>query len=165
MFSIEPVKSSHAAALFPMIFRTEVTKTILWDGPVDFAAYEQALKEKESATQKGEEHMFTLFFEGKPAGSCSFRPRPDGLSADVGLWVGKPYQGKGLGSFAVSELLLYGFKFPKIAFIDAEIFHGNEASKRIFEKQGFRLTRESETTKRGQVIKEWVLTLTRKEYE
>lgn len=165
MFSLEPVKAAHAAALFPMIFQSEVTNTILWDGPVDLATYEAGLKEKEILTQNGEQHMFTLFVDSKPAGSCSFRPRPDGLSADIGLWIGLPFQNKGLGSFAVRELCKYGFTNPKIAYIEAEIFQGNLSSKRIFEKQGFRFTREGETTKRGRTVKEWVLTLKREEYQ
>jgi RimJ/RimL family protein N-acetyltransferase len=167
-FSLRPVRGSDADALFPLIHRRPVTDTILWDGPLNLTSYREGLLAKEKATHEGKEHMFTLLASGRPAGSCSFRPEEDNdFRADIGLWIGEAYQGKGLGSFAVKELVKYGFQMPKIKKIEAGIFVGNTASRRIFEKSGFRLegTIRLKVEKRGKWLDEWLLGLLRSDYE
>lgn len=167
-FSLRPVLAIDADALFPMIHRQPVTDTILWDGPPDLTSYREGLAAKEKATAEGREHLFTLLVGGTPAGNCSLRPESDNdFRADIGLWVGAPYQGLGLGTFAVKELVKYGFQNPKIKKIEAGIFVGNTASRRIFEKNGFRLegTIRAKVLKRGEPLDEWIFGITRKDYE
>jgi ribosomal-protein-alanine N-acetyltransferase len=125
------------------------------------------LKEKEELTRRGEAHMFTLFSGDSPAGSCSFRPYEDGYRADIGLWIGEPHQGRGLGTFAVGELVRYGFQRPEIRKVEASVFVGNASSRRIFEKNGFRVegTIRLCCRKRERLLDEWLLGITREEYE
>ena len=154
---MRPVCAADAGLLFPMIFQTRVTDAILWDGPESLAAYQEGLAEKEAATRAGRQHMFTLFYGSQAAGSASFRLyAEDPASADIGLWIGEPFQGKGLGTFVIKELVSYGFQMPNIQKIEASVFVGNLASRRIMEKNGFRLTGQAQTEKRGQRIEEWV---------
>ena len=151
-----------------MIHRQKVTDTILWDGPADLTSYREGLLAKEKATAAGKEHMFTLLVDGRPAGSCSFRPEAgNDFRADIGLWIGAPYQNKGLGTFAVKELVQYGFQMPGIQKIEAGVFVGNESSRRIFEKNDFKLegTIRAKAWKRGAPLDEWLLGLTRKDHE
>lgn len=167
-FSFEPVRGIHADPLFPMIHGQAVTDTIQWDGPADLTSYRAALSQKEEATREGREHMFTLFVDGVPAGSCSFRPEEENdFRADIGLWIGAPFQGIGLGTFAVKQLVKYGFQLPNIQKIEAGIFVGNTASRRIFEKNGFRLegTLRLKVKKRGKWLDEWLLGIVKGEYE
>lgn len=167
-FALRPVRGSDADILFPMIHRRPVTDTILWDGPTDLTSYRNGLSGKEAATAKGEEHMFTILVNGEPAGTCNFRPEDDNdFRADLGLWIGEPYQGLGLGTFAVKELVKYGFQMPKIQKIEAGIFVGNTPSRRIFEKNKFKLegTIRAKVLKRGEALDEWIFGITRNDYE
>lgn len=167
-FTLRPVRGSDADALFPLIHRQPVTNTILWDGPHDLTSYRDGLSTKEKATAEGSEHMFTLVADGKLAGSCSFRPEEDNdFRADIGLWIGAPFQGLGLGTFAVKEMVKYGFQMPNIQKIEAGIFVGNEASRRIFEKNGFILegTIRAKVLKKGNPLDEWIFGIMRKDYE
>lgn len=167
-FSLRPVLAADADALFPMIHQQPVTDTILWDGPPNLTSYREGLATKEKATREGQEHMFTLLAGDAPAGSCSFRPESgNDFRADIGLWIGAPYQGLGLGSFAVKELVKYGFQMPNIQKIEGGIFVGNIASRRIFEKNHFKLegTIRAKVLKRGKALDEWIFGITRDEYE
>jgi uncharacterized protein (DUF952 family) len=98
-------------------------------------------------------------------GSIDIRPRND-VRADIGLWIGSPYHGQGIGSQAVQKITAYGFFSLGLEKIEAEIFVGNQASRRIFEKCGFILegTRRLSVRKRGQLLDEWNLGITRQDY-
>jgi hypothetical protein len=41
------VKRQHAKKLFPLIYGTAVTETILWDGPDSLKSYESGFAERE----------------------------------------------------------------------------------------------------------------------
>lgn len=57
---------------------------------------------------------------------------------EIGYWIGQPYWGKGLIPEAVRELMRYGFEEKNLKTIWCGYFDGNEKSKRVQEKCGFR---------------------------
>lgn len=158
---LTPVRAEHADPLYPMVKDSPVTATILWDGPESLAAYRSGLAEREVAVREGALHMFTIVDpeSGKLAGSIDIRPDGDGFRADIGLWVGVPFHGRGLGTRAVRAVARYGFEALGLAKIEGKIFVGNHASRRAFEKAGFRLegTIRRCARKRGQLVDEWVM--------
>jgi uncharacterized protein (DUF952 family)/RimJ/RimL family protein N-acetyltransferase len=162
------VKEQDALLLFPLIFRSPVTDTLLWDGPEFFEEYQQGLAERARRTLRGESHMFTIFERAsqQPVGSIDIRPHENYVRGDIGLWIGKPYHGKGYGTQAVRRVLAYGFGPLGMQKIESEVFLGNWASRRIFEKNGFRLegTRRCSVLKRGRILDEWNLGITRDDY-
>lgn len=162
MISIRPVKASDADALFPLIYRSKVTETILWDGPESLDEYRKGLADREKQTADGKIHMFTILFHGTPVGSCDFRP---GSPADMGIWIGEKFHGQGIGTQAIKQLVKYGFQMPETKKIEGHIFVGNFASRRAFEKNGFVYMGIIPAQKHGKSIEEWVLTLERKNYE
>ena len=169
MIAIRPVRLVDAEALFPLIYQTDVTDTIVWDGPTSLEAYRLTLGEREVEVARGERHIFTILSEaeGQPVGNCSIRPDIANLRADIGLWIGKPYHGQGYGTATVSWLLQYGFGQLGLEKIEASVFVGNQASRRIFEKNGFLLegTIRKAVQKRGQAVDEWLFGITRADYE
>ena len=103
-----------------------------------------------------------------PIGSADHPPGADQeLRADVGLWIGLPYHGKGYGTLAVRWLVDYGFTRLGLEKIEASIYTGNWASRRIFEKNGFILegTIRKATLKRGQWQDDWRVGITREDYQ
>ncbi len=65
--------------------------------------------------------------------------------AEIGYWIGVPFWGQGLIPEAVRTLLWYGFSSLHLTKIWCGYFDGNEKSRRVQEKCGFRYqyTKES----------------------
>lgn len=58
--------------------------------------------------------------------------------AEIGYWIGVPYWGQGLIPEAVRELMRYAFVDLNMKKLWCGYFDGNEKSKRVQEKCGFR---------------------------
>lgn len=68
-----------------------------------------------------------------------------GDEAELGYWIGVPYWGRGLVPEASRELLRHGFEDLKLERIWCAYYEGNEKSKRVQEKLGFKhyMTKEN----------------------
>ena len=64
--------------------------------------------------------------------------------SELGFWLGVPYWGQGLMTEAASEVIRHGFKDLNLARIWCCYFTGNERSKRVQEKLGFKYQRTIE---------------------
>lgn len=157
------VEASDAGALFPLIFRTSVTHGIAWDGPESAEDYALRISDIAERARRGERHFFTIVepSSGQPVGSCDVRPDDAGFRASLGIWLAEAYQGRGLGTRSIGELVSYGWGRLGLHRLEAEVFVGNEASRRSFEKNGFELegTIRGATLKRGAPRDEWLLGL------
>ncbi len=79
--------------------------------------------------------------------------------AELGYWLGVPYWGRGIMPEAVREMLRHAFEDLRLERVWCGYFDGNERSKRVQEKIGFRYQRTSENvpvpqlgeTRRGHV--------------
>ncbi len=58
--------------------------------------------------------------------------------AEIGYWIGVPFWGEGLIPEAGRELIRYAFENLKIKRLWCGYFDGNEKSKRVQEKCGFK---------------------------
>jgi RimJ/RimL family protein N-acetyltransferase len=57
--------------------------------------------------------------------------------ANVGYWIGKQYQDKGIATESVKLVINYAFDVLKLEEISAYVFHDNNPSIRVLEKNGF----------------------------
>ena len=175
MLILRPVQPEDADRLFPMIYHTPVTDTLLWDGPNSLDEYREGLAKRSIQTAHGEDHMMTIVVDDDieeniafPIGTTDIRPEPDqDFRADIGLWIGEPYHGKGYGTLTVRWMVDYGFTRLGLEKIEASVYTGNWASRRIFEKNGFILegTIRKATLKRGQLQDDWRMGITREDYQ
>lgn len=162
--SLRGVLGSDADLLFPLIYNSPITETIVWDGPSNLTEYKNGLTEREFQHQRGEIHLFTIIeSSGGPIGSITIRPQTV-FRADIGLWIGLPFHGKGYGTEAVGLITKYGLEKLNLDKIEASIFLGNVASRKIFEKNGYILegTIRSAVKKRGELVDEWLFGFVRK---
>jgi len=155
--------------LFPLVDGTSVCDTLAWDGPESAEEYSQGLALRSLQVLAGDKHFFTIVLRqsSQPIGSCDLRLEHDGAAqANVGLWIGEPFQGKGYGTQVVGSLTAYGFEKLGLQKIVADIFVGNWASRRAFEKNGFQLEeiQPAALVKRGLPVDEWLVGLTRDAY-
>lgn len=72
------------------------------------------------------------------------------FSADVGFWIGEPFWNQGIISKCLTAFCNYLFSKYNFNRLTANVFEGNDASKRVLEKAGFIL----EGTLRKNVCKE-----------
>ena len=164
-----------ADRLFPLVYQTAVTETIQWDGPASLEEYRQGMDRRIQRVQRGESHSFVIEelaisgsdLPGTPVGMCDIRPYDHPFRADIGLFIGQPYHGNGYGTVTIRCLVEYGFAHMGLEKLEAFLFVGNLASRRIFEKNGFQLEGAIRRAvyKRGRYLDEWLLGITRPDYE
>ena len=167
MSVLRPLLASDAEVLFPLIYQSEVTDTLVWDGPDSLEVFREEIAKRAALTAAGERHIFTILDDHKsPIGSAGLRPDDNNFRADIGLWIGLPHQRKGYGTKVIGELLNYGFENHKLEKIEAAVYIGNWPSRRIFEVNGFlhEGTIRKAELKRGRALDEWVFGITREEY-
>ncbi len=56
----------------------------------------------------------------------------------LGYWVGQPHAGQGVGTAAARAMLDFAFEALKLHRVEAACVPGNQASRRVLEKAGFR---------------------------
>ena len=74
---------------------------------------------------------------GIMVGSASNIGLPD-TEGEIGYWIGVPFWGQGLIPEAVNAMIRYGFEDLKLEKLWCGYFEGNEKSKRVQEKCGFK---------------------------
>lgn len=88
--------------------------------------------------------------------------------AEIGYWIGKPHWGKGLIPEAVKALIVRCFEDLGCSAVWCGYYDGNEKSKRVQEKCGFRYHHTEENkpcTLMGDVRTEHFTRLTREEWQ
>ncbi|MGD2252738.1 MAG: GNAT family N-acetyltransferase [Anaerolineales bacterium] len=165
MIDLRPPKDTDADLLYPLLIDTTVTETIAWDGPESLEEYRQGIKDRAVQVAEGRSHFFIIVerTSDRPIGSCSVRPEEGGFRGNLGLWLGEPYQGKGYGTAVIRMLMDYGFETLGLGRIEAQVFVGNWASRRVFEKNGFGVVgiERAAVEKRGVWVDAWKLAVER----
>jgi RimJ/RimL family protein N-acetyltransferase len=166
---LRPPLPGDADALYPLLAGTSVCDTLAWDGPESAEEFEQGLALRGLQVLSGDKHFFTIVLRhsDQPIGSCDLRFEGEATRvANVGLWIGEPYQGRGYGTQVVAGLVDYGFGELGLEKIEADIFVGNWASRRVFEKNGFQYeeTQPDALVKHGRSVDEWIVGLSRENY-
>ncbi|MBN4080562.1 GNAT family N-acetyltransferase [Beggiatoa alba] len=81
----------------------------------------------------------TIFYKGKIAGVLSYNKidREKGIGY-IGYWLGKEYNGKGIMTLAVRDLIKLGFDHLPIQKVDIRCAVENSKSRAIAERLGFK---------------------------
>jgi len=104
---------------------------------------EKFIEQAQEKALKNESYNFMIFQNNKMIGGIGlteFRER----SCQLGYWLGKKYWGNGFATEAVNGILDFGFNNLERKEIYAAYKLGNDGSKRVLKKCGFRFFREKE---------------------
>lgn len=121
-----------------------------------------------------ETYAVALKESGEPVGSIGLMLPPAGNipmepgEAELGYWIGVPYWGRGLIPEASEEVMRHGFEELGLRVIWCGYFEGNEKSRRVQEKLGFRFhhwNEERACKQLGETRRTCVSRLTRQEWE
>jgi ribosomal-protein-alanine N-acetyltransferase len=160
MITLRPVRREDADLLYPFLIDTGVPDTLLWDGPTSLDEYRTSLATFADGTAAGERHHFAIVEGERPIGCIGVRPEND-FRGDVGLWIGRDFHGRGVGTEAVRLAARYAFETLRLEKLEATVFVGNMPSRRVFEKNRFVLegTIRRAVKKRGRLVDEWLFGL------
>lgn len=76
---------------------------------------------------------------GEPAGIVGLHPKDGiGVTSEIGIFLAPDYWSEGYGTEASRVLTDHAFRERRLHRVMARVFEGNEGSKRIWEKLGFR---------------------------
>jgi len=142
--TLRPLELGDADALFPYASDSEVSRMMSWDPHKDrkdtVAFLERMIAAREAGTSVG----WAIVVGGAPVGVISL----DGITwhfrawridrAEMGYWLGRPHWGKGLMSEAATAALRFAFETLGLHKVTIGCIEGNEASRAIIEKLGFR---------------------------
>ena len=85
--------------------------------------------------------MYAIAVDGRLAGSIGIFREKDVYqkSAELGYWLGRDYWGRGIMTWSVGKICAEALEQWDIVRIFAEPFARNLGSRRVLEKNGFRL--------------------------
>ena len=141
---LRPLELGDADALFQYASDPEVSKMMSWDPHPDAretrAFLERMVAAREASTSTG----WAITIDGKPAGVISL----DGITwqfrawrvdrAEMGYWLGRPFWGKGYMTEAATAAVRFAFETLGLHKVTIGCVDGNDASRAIIEKLGFR---------------------------
>jgi RimJ/RimL family protein N-acetyltransferase len=93
-----------------------------------------------------------VFLSGRPIGSQGMRAEdfPTRREVDTGSWLGRAFQGEGIGTEMRTAVLELAFRELGARVALSASMLGNEASKRVSEKLGYEITGTSTSAPRGE---------------
>ena len=167
--SLQPLRSEHVTALFPLLDDWEVVHMLAC---VPWPLAERAMREHVAAQSSpgAEADSFVVLLGTEAIGVATIkRPGfgdPPRTMPRLGYWIGRRYWGRGCATWAVQALTERAFGTHQADRVGAGVFADNPASRRVLEKLGFTEVRRYEThcLSRGQPVETADMQLSRAEY-
>lgn len=118
--------------------RRIATTTLTIPHPYEDGMAEAFVASQRETYAKGEAATYgiTLRADGTFVGVIGFVADVIHAHAEIGYWVAVPYWRRGYGYEAARTLLDHGFETRGFQRIHAQVYRGNQASRRILEKLG-----------------------------
>jgi ribosomal-protein-serine acetyltransferase len=99
---------------------------------------ENFIKSVLEAPEDKREYIFVIRYKTEFAGIIGFRDTDRlNLKTEIGYWLSEPFQGKGIISKAVKEIISFTFNELEMNRLQIRCAVGNEKSKRIPQKLNF----------------------------
>lgn len=117
------------------------------------------------ATEDTPETQFAIAIEDEIVGGTGLDLQTDVFrrSAEIGIWLGEPYWGRGIATEAVRAMTSFAFAHFDVCRIFAGVFEWNPTGMRVLEKAGYSFEgrlRKS-VTKDGQTIDQMLYAIVR----
>lgn len=141
---LRPFTAADAADLYKYARDPEVGPAAGWPAHTSVAESREIIRTALSAPEqyaicRREDNRVIGAIGLKLKGSTRLTERDD--ACELGYWLGKPFWGQGLMPEAAEELLRHAFEDLRMQRVWCAYYDGNEKSKRVQEKLGFRYQR------------------------
>jgi ribosomal-protein-alanine N-acetyltransferase len=141
---LRPFEEADAPALFPYAANPHVTRYTLWEHHKtldDTLVFVRDYARSRYLEGAPEPYAITLKDDpaGRPIGAagCFWASRPNG-TMELGYWLAEPYWGRGLTAEACRAVVSLAFESCRPERVQARVIAGNEPSRRVLDKLGFR---------------------------
>ena len=146
-----------------------MTEFMAWNGPSSVGELAKTYGSRWPwEMQNGLSYPLAIEENGKPGiiGCIHLRPAKYPGQFDFGYWLGKPYWNRGYMAEALGLLCYFCFEHLGGEVITGTAFTGNPGSRRVMEKNGFKLegVLRRQILKNGKWVDLWHLSLLREEW-
>ena len=141
---LRPFTLEDVEAIWPYVSDPTFPVMMLWDAHADREATRQWLAHTVDGWAEGTSATWAMTIDGTACGSISL----DGVRyrlaawrvdrAEFGYWLATPHWNRGLMTEAAAAVLAYAFDRMRLHKITVGCLDGNDASRRVIEKLGFR---------------------------
>jgi ribosomal-protein-alanine N-acetyltransferase len=141
---LRPISLDDVEGLWPYVSDPALPRLMSWDAHKDRGETRAYIASQIDALAKGTDLAWTIVHQGKPGGSIGLHGITWGFHAwrvdraELGYWLAPPLWGRGLMSEAALAATRWAFQTLGLHKVTVGHIEGNEASKRIIEKLGFR---------------------------
>lgn len=107
--------------------------------PYGSTEFQTFLRIADAAAEKhGTPVHFTIHLSGQgPVGGFGFEQLCAGQSVEIGYWLGRAFQDRGIMTRVVPAACRYAIESWQVKQLTAHVFVGNAASARVLQKSGF----------------------------
>ena len=141
---LRPIAARDAEALWPFVSDPQVSRLLAWSAHTNIAETRGFIEFAADALAKGTDLVWVIEHEGRACGSVGLHNvmwiyrdwRID--RAELGYWLAPPLWGRGLMSEAALAATRWAFETLGLHKVTVGHVEGNEPSRRIIEKIGFR---------------------------
>ena len=170
LVTLVPLDLSHAERAFEFLHGNEsILRWLVWDGPESLHDLEEFYCRWVRPSENGDNYHFALLERASGDFMGCIGPRFAGHpeTGDVGYWLAPAYAGKGYMQEALRLVDHLAFRHLGVRVMTAFVFVGNQASRRVLEKNGYELIHvaKDQVMKRGQPVDEWYFALARHDFE
>ncbi len=162
---LRPIDPADAELAFDQVHdRREILDWLIWQGPETPADLEPHYASWRNDGADGHDYHFAILGreDGRFSGSIGVRFIGHARTGDLGYWVAVDRWGRGYASDAIRLLTWLCFARLQSVLVYANVFVGNEASRRALERSGFELDHVSELPYDGVPREQWHLSLSRR---
>lgn len=167
--TLRPVGADDAEWVFDAVHANEaILRWICWAGPESV----EELLERYSEWRRGEgaaaDYQLAVCENatGRGVGTISLKLREAPGRGELGYWIATDAQGRGYAGEAVELATALAFERLGAEVLFAWVFVGNEPSRRLLERNGFRLefTSTAPVPAHGRDVDQWYFALTRADW-
>lgn len=167
---LRPIRPEDAPFAYAQLRDDQVTRTLRWDGPSSVEELTAGYGDRARWWKDGTGcYDFALEQLTDPTiiGSIEARVQAYPQQIQLGFWLTVLHWGNGYVTDATRLAVHFAFRHLDAQRVAAEVFVGNDASRRVLEKCGFHFdgTLRSQVFKQGEWKDEWAYSLLRDEWE
>ena len=130
-----------AEDMYDYAHRSDVTRHLTWDPHPNLNYTKEYLAYISAHYAAGDFHDWAVVVReyGRMIGTCGFtRFHCESDCAEIGYVIHPAFWGRGIATEAVGEVIRFGFQRLELNRIEAKFMEGNEASRRVMEKNGMK---------------------------
>lgn len=144
--------------------RREILDWLIWQGPETRADLEPHYSSWRTGGPDGYDYHFAIVDreDGRFSGSIGARFRGHARTGDVGYWLAEDRWGRGFASEAIRLLTWVCFARLQSVLLYANVFVGNDASRRALEKSGYSYDSTTRPIYDGVPREQWHMSLSRR---